>query len=785
MKSRFYLYFFILLFLAGSTLLALYLWRENTRTKLTAAEQNLLDEIEELTLVGDYSFPPLSFTDHKGQFKGYEADLVAAMEHYLDIPVNYTQMIWEDALEALSSGEATAITGMRVTGERAQLYNFSNPYWQTAYSFIFPLGSNVDDLLELENPVVVIQQRSATYDYFLEYYYHEEINFVYINRPSDAIEMILEDQADLWFENYQVARYETLSAGIIELVSFHVVEESVGQYAIALGPGFENLVPIINKTLLYLEQERILTDLDRKWFGLANIRPEPSPWDLTLPIVLYGLFTFLIAIFLWNRSLHLKVEEKTNELSSSEKKYKASFESSHDAILITNKEGKIIDCNKNALEIFGYSSKEELLKCKPADIFPYKQPDGSDSKLFYSNKISILLETGISLRFEWAYRRKNGQLFQSEVALISFTLGEEIMFQQNICDITERVQVQERLEYLSLHDQLTGLYNRAFFESELQRLGNSQYYPLTLISCDIDSLKLINDSFGHQAGDQQLVECAEILKDSLRNSDSLARVGGDEFCAIMPNTNQESGEKITERIRLNIERYNDGDPLVPMAVSIGLATTEDPVSTADELIRKADELMYRNKVYRSSTSKNKVLEKLINILDQKDNYCDGHIARMEHYCLKLGKAVKLNEKQMADLLLLVKLHDLGKVTISDQILNKPGRLDDQEWDLIKQHSEKGFRIARSSPEISTVADLILKHHEYWNGSGYPLGLEGEEIPIVCRVFAIVDAYDSMTNHRPYAAVKSREEALEELKETAGKRYDPNLVEEFIALIKRN
>lgn len=785
MKNRLFIYLLIGLLIAASSLFGYYLWFESSQTQLNTSDLNLLGEVGEIAFIGDYSFPPLSFTNTEGQFTGYEADLVTALELYFGIPVTYTQMPWEEALETLSSGKATAITGMRITDARTGDYSFTNPYWQTSYSFIYPVGSDLDTLFENDNLIVAVQERSATYDYFVNYYYREGIDFIAVREPAEAIALLTDNRADLWFENYQVARYESLKTGLLEFFIFDTVPESVGQYAIALGPDYEELVSIFNKALLHLEQEKVLTDLDRKWFGLADYRPERTPLDQALPIIVYLLFALFIIIGFWNRYLQLKVNEKTEELSKSEKKYKASYESSHDAIIITSTKGVILDCNKNALVLFGFHSQEDFMAYQLQTLFPEKQPDGSLSETFYPEKIKLVVEEGTPLRFEWAYRRKSGILFQGEVALTTFSLGGEIMIQNNIRDITDRRQIQEKLEYLSLHDQLTGLHNRAFFEAELIRFSDKQYYPFTLISCDIDSLKLINDAFGHQAGDQQLVECAEILKESLRNTDVLARIGGDEFCVVMPNTDRESGARILERIGSNITRYNESNPAVPMGVSLGIATTDNLESSAGDLIKQADELMYRNKAFRSATAINSVLNYLLAKLDRKDNYAEGHCKRMEKHCLEMGRAINLSPKQKTDLQLLVKLHDLGKVSIPDQILNKSGPLNQYEWEMVKQHSEKGYRIARSSPELAGAADLILKHHECWNGSGYPLGLAGEEIPIECRIFAMVETYDAMTNRRPYAEAKSKAEALNEIKQTAGEIHDPSLVNIFISIIDKN
>lgn len=782
MKNRFYFFIFIGIFLMGTIAFGFHLWQELMKTRLTASEYRALEEVEKIVLVSDYGFPPLSFTNEEGQYSGYEADLVPALEIWLGVPVIYHQMIWNEALEALNSGEATGITGMRVTAERARLYNFSNPYWQTSYSLVYNIGGDHEEILVRDRLVVIVQKSSATYDYFLNTYYHEGIDFIRVDHPAEAIALLVNNEADLWFENYQVARYEAFQAGMADFFIYHVVPESIGNYAIALGPDYAFLVPIINKALLGLERNRTLSELDRKWFGLEDFRPGPSPWRIFLPSVFYSIFALFMLIIFWNRFLQVKIVQKTEELSKSEEKFKASFEGSHDAIFIMTEEGKTIDCNQNTLKLFGYQNKEEFFAASPVGLYPENQPDGYESELFYNEIISSVINSGTLQRFEWLHRRKDGSTFTADVALTVYPLGEQRVIQANVYDITERKRIQTQLEFLSLHDQLTGLYNRAFFEKEMLRFRESRYYPITLISCDLDGLKLINDSLGHQTGDRLLIACAEILKESLRSSDILARVGGDEFGAIMPNTDQEAGESIARRIRLNILRYNEEHSDLPLGLSIGLATAEKSDILTEDIFRQADDLMYRDKLYRSNSLKNKVVQSLLTALAERDFITEGHAQRLEKICHSVGEKVNLSSRKLADLVLLAKVHDLGKVGIPDQILFKPGSLSEEEWIVMKQHSEKGFRIATSSPDLSGIADLILKHHECWDGSGYPLGLAGEDIPIECRILAIIDAYDAMTNDRPYAKAKSRQEALDEIRNAAGSQFDPSLVEIFLNLV---
>lgn len=781
-KNKFYIIILVAIFAAGTVVFAFHLRYELTKNNLTNAEHRTLAEIEKITLAGDYSFPPLSFTDLEGQYSGYEADLVNALEIWLGIPIDYYQMIWSEALEALADGTVTGITGMRVTSDRAELFNFTNPYWQTSYSLICKIGSDPGSVLDQNELVVLIQNSSATYDFFLNYYYRDGIDFIRIDEPAEAVAILSAGEADLWFENYQVARHEALKAGMIDFFTYQIIPESVGNYAIALGPDHASLVPIINKALQNLENNRTLAELDRKWFGLVDYRPEPSVWSVAMPITIYVVFALLIFVFLWNRVLQVKIDQKTDELSKNEEKFKASFEGSHDAIFIATEEGSIIDCNQNTLELFGYQTKEEFLAVSPEELYPDKQPDSIGSGISYREIVSSVFETGHLKRFEWLLRHKNGSVFPAEIALTVYQLGGQKVVQANVCDITERKRIQKQLEFLSLHDQLTGLYNRVFFDKELMRFKENHYYPVTVVSCDLDGLKLINDSLGHQTGDQLLVSCAAILKESLRGSDVLARIGGDEFGVIMPNTDCEAGESIAQRIRENINKYNEGNKGIPLSISLGLATAENNQTTIEDIFKQADDQMYREKLYRSSNIKNKVVESLLTALAERDYITGGHAQRLEELCRVFGEAVNLSSQQLTDLVFLAKVHDLGKVSISDQVLFKPGALTDAESIDIKQHSEKGYRIAMSLPELSGIADLILKHHEHWDGSGYPLGLSGEEIPVECRILAIVDAFDAMTNDRPYAAAKSKQEALDEIARASGSQFDPTLVTIFIKLL---
>lgn len=349
----------------------------------------------------------------------------------------------------------------------------------------------------------------------------------------------------------------------------------------------------------------------------------------------------------------------------------------------------------------------------------------------------------------------------------------------------KRIETEQEMAYMSLHDRLTGLYNRVYFEEEIQRLNYSRLYPISIISADIDGLKLINDTMGHSTGDDLLRSFAEILKANMRSSDVVSRFGGDEFAAILVSTDRPTAERVIERIRKAVARYNESRSGPFLSFSMGVATSNNGESSLLDCLKLADDLMYRDKLSRSNSVRSQMVNTLLLTLAEKDHISGGHASRLQEMAIKLGKRMGLNSDQLVDLSLFAQVHDLGKVGIPDRILFKPGKLTEEEWGIMKLHPEKGYRIAVSSPDLSTVADLILRHHERWDGKGYPLGLEKTEIPIECRILSIVDAYDAMTNDRPYCKARSHSEALKEIERCAGTQFDPKIVEEFLKMLQES
>ncbi|MFZ5634439.1 MAG: PAS domain S-box protein [Bacillota bacterium] len=468
-------------------------------------------------------------------------------------------------------------------------------------------------------------------------------------------------------------------------------------------------------------------------------------------------------------------------LLESEEKYRLLLETIEDGFYEVDPAGNLLYYNDAMARIYGASDMETLVGL---NYRSYTDKENADIVFKAFNKVynSGTAEKGLV----WEIIRRDGKrrTLEVSISLVRDGSGKPTGFRGIVRDITERRQAEERLKFLSMHDMVTGLYNRTYFEEEITRLNNSRFSPITIICCDVDGLKLVNDTFGHKKGDELLKAVAEILREPLRGSDVVARTGGDEFAVILPKTDETAARNICERINKAIEKYNRKRTDLPVSLSIGMATGAiSKELSCSELYRLADNDMYRQKLQSKISSRGAIVSSLTKALEDRDFLAEGHARRIFDYAKKLGEAVGLSERELTDLKLLAQFHDIGKVGVSDSILFKSGPLTKKEWEEMKKHSEIGFRIARSTPELISIADWILYHHEWWNGKGYPLGLKGQEIPLLCRVFAIADAYDAMTSARPYRKPMSSGEALKELERRSGTQFDPGLVEQFFILTR--
>ena len=370
--------------------------------------------------------------------------------------------------------------------------------------------------------------------------------------------------------------------------------------------------------------------------------------------------------------------------------------------------------------------------------------------------------------------RNTATAFSFIIALAAFLLWLQLRKQYRT-ELVLRSREKE-LTFSSFHDALTGIYNRAFFYEKAREAG----FQAAVIMADLDGLKVINDTFGHKVGDSALVEAARLLGTCIPADAVVARVGGDEFAVLLPKRTREETEAVCSGIKQAVDAYNTGN-VIPIQLSLGFAVAESNGTSPEELVVTADKWMYREKLRQAGTHRSQFINTLKEMLVARDYVTEGHVARVAKSTLALAKAAGLPMMQMADMELFAYFHDIGKVGVSDAILNKCGPLSSAERTEMQLHSEIGHRIASATDDLSGIADWILQHHERWDGQGYPWGAAGEQIPIQCRILAITDAYDAMTSNRPYRQAMSGAEALAELQRNAGTQFDPELVKIFATL----
>lgn len=349
-----------------------------------------------------------------------------------------------------------------------------------------------------------------------------------------------------------------------------------------------------------------------------------------------------------------------------------------------------------------------------------------------------------------------------------------------LTDITERLKAEEKIRFLSYHDKLTGLYNRAYIEAVLPDLEKPESLPMSIIVIDMNGLKLVNDVFGHQQGDLLLTAMAKVLKQSCQEKDIIVRWGGDEFLLILPKSDKTDCHTVCARIQHACSEM--GDSIIPLSASVGTATKESGKARLTELFNVAENRMYSDKLSKGKEFRQSMIDSLEELLCRRCIETSGHSDRVKrivsNFIAYIGPDFEVDGKSLEQL---ARLHDIGKVAIPDEILGKPGPLTPSEWEIMKGHSDIGYRMAQSIGE-SFVADIILALRERWDGSGYPYGLKGEQIPVLARIFSLADTYDVITHQRPYKQALNKSDALREIELGSRSQFDPELATVFLRFL---
>ena len=498
-------------------------------------------------------------------------------------------------------------------------------------------------------------------------------------------------------------------------------------------------------------------------------------WRSTSKSPVYDHDNHIVGILGISRDV-TEVEKAKEETQLNEKKFRQMIENISDIIIALDEKGVITYTSPNIYNIFAFNPDDITGK----SIFDFVYHEDIEAAKANLNKV---LKSHYSIEIS-EFRIIDGKDKVKHINwcaknLISDSPINGILV--NFRDVSMRVKQDSKIRYLSYHDILTDLYNRSFFEEEKRRLDIERQLPISIVMGDVNGLKLANDTFGHIEGDRLLKTIADILKKNCRNEDIVARIGGDEFCILLPKTTLEMAEIICSRINHACANYNNSEQKLRLepSISLGAATKKEKSQSLESIFKSAEENMYKNKKLVHNKTSRSTMDSFKKNLKDSESDSEEQAEPFTSLALKLGKKLSLRDEQLLELDLLSRIHDIGKIGIEDEILYKTDKLTEEEWKKVKKHPEIGFRIAQASDELIRISDLILCHHERWDGKGYPKGIKGNEIPLLSRIISVIDAYNAMTQDRPYRKAMTKKAAVREIIENAGKQFDPEIVEMFV------
>ncbi|MBM7560806.1 diguanylate cyclase domain-containing protein [Fusibacter tunisiensis] len=466
-------------------------------------------------------------------------------------------------------------------------------------------------------------------------------------------------------------------------------------------------------------------------------------------------------------NLEAIVKERTLEIETTNTKLVSIINATAEGIVGIDPKGICMFINQSALDLLGYNFEEDLV----GQSFHMKVHQKE-----YDDDFCVLLNT-ISRKEnvrnqQDVFSKQNGQpvnvLYNLQILLDQNDLKGAVI---SFSDISERLSLQNKMTYLTDHDYLTGLRNRLSFEKYLKEINHKDNYPLLIVMCDINGLKLTNDIFGHESGDRLIVAAADILDNLQQNRGIAARTGGDEFILLLKNSDSNEATEIPNRIKTafrKIEKF-----AFKGSISVGYDLIYESSVNLESALSKVEDKMYADKVLSNHQMKSEALDQLVSKLHALSPYEREHAIRVANIAYAFANYLGLSDSEAKQVKTIGFLHDIGKITLS---------LDALEGDYMS-HPITGYRILNAFDETMELAESVLHHHEKWDGSGYPGKLAGEEIPYQSRIVSIAEAYDEYTNPIKTERI-SNEEAILRLQEMSGVAFDPELISVFIEMVSR-
>lgn len=504
--------------------------------------------------------------------------------------------------------------------------------------------------------------------------------------------------------------------------------------------------------------------------------------EISVEQIMRGLILILGGVILYylEHSLHRRNEELRHShrrLALETERLRVTLLSIGDGVISTDNEGRVTLLNDVAKNLTGWPGQTAI--GKPfTEVFPIVNEQTRETcpdpvqKVLSLGKVVGLANHTVLIAKDGTERpiADSAAPIRSEDGTLD---GVVLVFR----DVTSEKIRQNEIEFMSFHDELTGVGNRRYLEEQLKQIDRQEYLPLSVIMGDVNGLKLTNDAFGHNMGDKLLKRAAEALKAACRSNEIICRYGGDEFVILLPQTDEAEAERIAQRLKEALDKI-EIEP-VRFSMSLGWATKTDMGESIMDTVKIAEDFMYKRKLYESPSTRGNIISSLMNAMKGNTDYEILHSDRIGRMCETIADAFGMGKEDLEKFKTACQFHDIGKITIDQAILNKAEPLTPEEWKAIKRHPETGYRILSSVPEFAEIAEYVLAHHERWDGKGYPKKLKGEAIPYMARLIMVAGSYDAMVSERPYRRPMSQDEAVAEIKRNAGIQFDPRIARIFV------
>ncbi|MDD4344132.1 MAG: transporter substrate-binding domain-containing protein, partial [Eubacteriales bacterium] len=733
---------------------------------------------------------------------GFNIDLIKAVANAAGYDLEIHLDEWSKVREALEAGELDLISGMVFSEEREEIYSFSLKH-TVNIGDVFSLRENkISNIEDLKGKTIVVQRADIVAEYMAERAEELDLRLIEVTSAKEAIQAVSEGEYD-----YTALMKLPGLYAIKEYSYLNVFENNLSlvsnDYGMAVLKGNEDLLMELNSGLQIIKTTGEYDEIYDKWI---NIYEEVKVSDFINRFWWIPLLVLLAIIILLGISVTLRylVNKKTLELEDANINLKVSAEEIEANLEELTAIEEELRTNYDQLRV-SEEKRRRIIESLPDLVFTFSKDgriievhnsEGKDLLLpkeqFLGKHILEVMPEHIAVKalenLEKVFAESKMESFEYDIELMGNVKSYEIRMVKSddteslgiVRDITSDKKYQENMEYLSHHDYLTGLFNRHYFEMKLSELDTLENLPLCLIMADVNGLKLVNDSFGHKAGDELLIKVGDVLKKACTSGEHIFRIGGDEFIILFSIKEPGEAEILIEKIKelAKTEKIK----AIELSISFGWALKEKIEEDIHEVFKDAENQMYKRKLFESPSIRGKTINAIINTLYEKNQREEEHSRRVSELAFEFAQVLGMTEQEVQEIKTMGLLHDIGKIAVNEGILNKEGRLTAEEYDEIKLHPEIGYRILSSVNDMSDMADYVLCHHERWDGKGYPRGISGKDIPLQSRIIAIVDAYDAMISYRTYRTSRTVDEAVAELRKYAGTQFDPELVEIFIKIV---